>query len=200
MLALALAATLSQQGVRRTGTDDVTVAGVVDTLSGDHRLCQDEELLPAGTSAVELRSAAGGRPTLAVEALDAATGAPVARGASGRWQAATVTVPLRPPATRDRQVRICVSLRRPSAHAVAALYGEPSAEGPGATDGGLRLDGRVRLDYVRAGTPSWASFAPTIVARIGRAQALAGASAALLAGLLMLLATALAAWLLVRTS
>jgi len=200
-LALALTLTLSRASVRRTGTNDVTLAGVVETLRGAHRLCQDGELLPAGTAAVELTGVGRRRPELSVEALDAATGAPLATGASDAWRDdSRLTVRLHPAVGRERAVRVCVALRAPRAGTSAALYGEPAAGARSATDAGQRLGGRIRLDYVRGAPSSWASFAPTVLARLGRAHALSGSAVALLAGLLMLLTTALAAWLLVRTS
>jgi len=199
-LACAVGLALSQASVRRTGTDDVTISGVVETLRGAHRLCQDGELLPAGTAAVALTGAPARRPALRVDVLDAATGAPLAGGAAGAWSGSRLRVPLHPAAVRERRVRVCVALRAPRAPASAALYGGPAAGASSATDAGQRLGGRIRIDYLGAAPASWASFAPTVAARLGRAHALSGTSVGLLAALLMLLTIALAAWLLVRTS
>ncbi len=200
VLATGIAAALSHASVRRTGTNDVVVAGVVDTLRGAHRLCQDDELLPAGTGALELTVTGRGHPAMAVELLDTATGAPVAAGTTDAWGVASATVPLHPRIARDRDVHVCVGLHAPGAGAAAMLYGAPAAGAQSATDDGQRLGGRLRIDYVSSGARSWASFAPTVVARIGRTHAWSGTPVALFAALLTLLSISLAAWLLVRTS
>jgi len=200
VLATAIAVALSHASVRRTGTNDVVISGIVDTLHGAHRLCQDGELLPAGTTALELTVTGRRRPALAVELLDPATGAPVAAGTTDAWGEASATVRLRPRSVHERGVRVCVRLRTPGSGASAMLYGEPAAGEQSATDDGQRLGGRLRVDYVGTGSPSWASFAPTVVARIGRGHAWSGTSVALVATLLTLLSISLAAWLLARTS
>jgi hypothetical protein len=201
-LAGGLALALSQASVRRTGTNDVTVSGIADTLRGGHRLCQGGELLPADTTTVELTATAGGssRPALAVEALDASTHARVAAGIAARWRDESALVPLRPVPARDRPVRVCVRLCAPVVGAAAQLFGAPAERPDSATDDGEAVGGRIRLDYLRAGAQTWWSFAPTVAARIGRAHAWSGTSVALAAALLTLASIALAGWLLARPS
>lgn len=202
LLAGGLAVTLSRADVRTAGTDDVTVSGIVATLHGGDRVCQDGERVPAGAAAIALSAdhAGGPAPALTVELLDAATRARIAAGTTAvAWGLSTASVPLHPPVVRERAVRVCVALGARSS-GTARLLGAPAQGAQSATVRGTPLGGRLRVEYRRASAESWWAFAPTVVDRIGRGHAWSGASVALLAGLLTLTSILLAAWLLVRAS
>ena len=188
--------------MRRSGTNDVTVKGVVGTLRPGHQACQ-EESIPAGTVAISVSGSVSAHPLalLAVRVLDVATAAPLAAGAAPARPGAATTVTVHPALAHDGPVRVCLRLRTAATSARAQLYGSPTdSREPGATDDGNVLPGRIRLDYLRAGRPSWWSFAPTIVERLGRGRAWLGSAVAPLAALLVLISISAAAWLLVRQS
>lgn len=194
-----LVVTLAHAQPRRTGTNDVTVSGVVDTLTPGHRLCQDEPV-PAGTDMLRLPAVPAGRtsPGLSVELRDASTAAPIARGRLDAWSSAPARIPLRPRVARDRRATICLRI---AGSGRADVLGGPARGGPSATDDGRRLGGVVHFDYLRADAQSWWSFAPTVVTRLGRGRAwseTAAVAAAIAAGLLMLTSVLLAGWLLAR--
>ncbi|MBS1869131.1 MAG: hypothetical protein JSS99_05665 [Actinobacteria bacterium] len=203
-LAGGLVVVLSHAQVHQTGTNDVPLSVQVAALQGTQRVCQDGEHTVAGSAALRLTGAGGGggapAPALAVEVLDAATGAPLARGVAASWQGLHATARLRPPIARERPARVCVALAAPASAGGAALYGATAPPARSASAGGRPLDGRFRVEWLGAQARSWWSFAPTVVARVGRGHAFPGAWVALAAALLTSTSIALATWLLVRSS
>lgn len=202
LLAAGLAATLSHATVRRSGTNDVTVKGVVGTLRPGHQACQ-QELIPAGTAAVRVSADVSAHPfaPLAMQVLDLGTGASLAGGIASARPAAATTVTLHRALAHDADVRICLRLSTSASRAGAQLYGSlVDPQEPGATDNGNSLPGRIRLEYLRASRTSWWSFAPTVIERLGRGRAWFGSAAAAIVALLLLTSISAATWLLVRES
>jgi len=203
LLVAGLATTLSHAAVRRSGTNDVTVKTVIGTLRPGHQACQ-EEPIPARTAAIRVSGDVSGHPLapLAVQVRDAGTDTPLAAGAAGTRPERATTATLRPALARDAVASICVRLPTSAGAAAAAqLYGAPADAGEaGATDGGKALGGRIRFEYLRAGRPSWWSFAPTVAERLGRGRAWLGSAAAAIVALLVLTSISATAWLLVRES
>ena len=204
-LAGGLVVVLSHAQVRETGTNDVPLSVQVAALHGAQRVCQDGEHAVAETAALRLTGSGGGAgggaaPALAVELLDAATGAPLARGVAASWQGLHATARLRPPIAHERPARVCVRLAAPAGAGGAALYGATAPPAHSATADGRPLDGRFRVEWLGAQARSWWSFAPTVAARVGRGHAFPGAWVALAAALLTSTSIALATWLLVRSS
>lgn len=201
VLLAGLAATLAHASVRRTGTNDVTVKGVVDHVSGGRRICQDERM-PAETAAVSLSVArtGGSAPPLAVELIDAAQRTPFAGGSARGWSDGAAIAPLASPVAHERAVLLCVRLAAPHGGGSALLLGAPAERATSATRDGEPLGGRFRIDYLEDGARSWWSYAPMVAGRMARAGVWAGALVPLIAGLLVSLSIGLAAWLLARTS
>lgn len=199
-LAAGIVVVLSHAAVRRSGTDDVTIAAVLRSLHGSHRICQDGERIPAGTAALRVSILPESEPHASM-ALDVASegGAPVATAGSYRWEGDAAVFALRRPVARERAGRVCVQVRTHRRGGAVGLYGNPGAA-PSATSDGSAIRARVRIDDLRAGRASWWALAPTIATRIGRTRPWLGSAAPLVAALLVLGSISTAAWLLVRTS
>jgi hypothetical protein len=190
-IAALLAATLSHTAIRRTGSNDRrSNATVAEQRSAPLRVCQDGELLPHGTGTLRfaMTPPATGGPRLDVTLL--ARGRTVARGSDpSGWAGPDVVVPVRPIATRDGVVRVCVAL-------AASTGVDIGGEGSNTTRDGLA--GNMRIDYLRPAAQSWWSFAGTVVAHMGRGHAFGGPVVAWLAAVLTLVSGALVAQLLLR--
>jgi hypothetical protein len=147
-------------------------------------ICQADEVLPAGTSAVRLQLFAltGPRVTLAV----LAGGRTIAHGerAAG-WTGGSVTVPLSHVSGARTGVTLCFALALngdervtlTGARASAALAAQFSS-GP--------LPGRIDLEDLRPGQASWWSLLLAVARRMGLGRGAAGTWWALLAAALML--------------
>lgn len=200
LIAGGLLATLSRADVRRAGTNDVLVEAQVDALSGSHRVCQADERIPAGTAAVRVSAVREGSPptTVGVELLGAQGQGAVAAGSAPAADFEATVVPLRPHVAEELAGQLCLELRAAAPGASILLFGEPTDASRSAVEGGRHLEGRIRFEYLRAGSESWLAFAPTVVDRVGLGHAWSGTSVALLAALLALASIGVAAWLLVR--
>jgi hypothetical protein len=139
--------------------------------------CQDDEVLPAHTSAIRLSLSASTGPSVRVSL--AAGGREVASGARGSgWTGRAVTVALRPLRRTLKGVTVCVFLRPRHEHVV--MFGERTPRKIAATDRGRALPGRMSIEYLRPGSRSWASLAISIARRMGLGRAAAGTWNALL--------------------
>ncbi len=184
LLSLAIVLTLleSPMSVARTnkpaGIDEQQIAGA----TGSDRYCQPHELLPQGTSAIRvwLDAAAGPR----VRLLATADGRTIARGEhrSG-WSGGSVTVPVRPLSRSVAGVTVCASFRLHDEAVIVQGNATPAALA--AHDDHRTLAGRMWIEYLRAGSHSWAALIPSIVRRMGFGRAESGAWVALLALVLL---------------
>ncbi|HEX7292411.1 MAG TPA: hypothetical protein VF250_14925 [Conexibacter sp.] len=199
LLVVGVAAALTRAVPVRTGTNDTLAIAVLGGSVGRLDVCQDAELIPAGTGAVRVSLETTGTPgpALALVATNGRT--TVARGRLARgWSGSTATIPLRPVTRVQRPARICVTI---GASASVNVRGESSAEldaGPSATASGAELRGRLRFEYLEPARRSWWSQAGAIARRMGLGRAPAGVGVVVAALLLMLCAASLATWQLVR--
>ena len=158
-------------------------------------MCQADELLPRGTSALRLafNMALGAR--LSVEA--SAGGRVVAHGlrASG-WRGSDVTVPLTSTVSEAQHVTICMSFG--VSNEPVGLIGGQTQPAKAARDDGKPLPGRVKIEYLHTGSRSWWSLAPDVVRRMGLGRAWSGSWVALLVAALMLATLAVGGWIAVR--
>lgn len=159
--------------------------------------CQGGEVLPRQISAVRLGIGAFLGPRVTVEVL--AQERVIARGVRGAgWTGGTVTVPMNAEPSARSGVEVCF---------VAALNGDESATLSGAktparlaaSGPGGPLRGRVRIEYLRAGSSSWWSLAPSVARRMGLGHAWSGTWSAVLALALMASVAALCIRLTLRT-
>lgn len=199
LLVVGVAATLTRAVPVRLGTNGMLTRGVLGGSVGRLDVCQDAELIPAGTGAVRVSLETRGAPGPALSLVAANGGATIGRGTlAAGWSGRTATIPLRPVTRGQRAGRLCVTI---GASSSVAVRGEPPVEsntGPTATGGGADLGGRMRFEYLAPERRTWWSQIGTIAGRMGFGRAPGGSTVAFAAALLMLGAASLALRQLVR--
>lgn len=190
LLAGGLAHVLGQRAQRRAGADGVWIQGVVPVRAGA-TACQGRELLPAGTTALDI-PATTSRPTL----VTVRRGGRVLDRVAAPAATATVTAPIAPPSHDVANVQVCL---RFATH--ATLLGGPTPPQDGAlTIDGAGYEGSFPVTYLLPGRRSWWDVAPRVAARVGRGRGpWTAGSAAWLIGALVLASLALAGWVVLRT-
>jgi hypothetical protein len=193
-----LAVVLLEKAPRRSGSDLTPNGSFVAVLDAGQWTCQEGELLPADTSAIQPTIGTYGKPgpPLAVT-LTGPHGELLSSGglASG-WAGGVVRIPIRHVSTTTTEVRVCLRDGGPGPIALAGALPDPGLHMEVA---GKTVEGRLRYDYMRPGRESWLALLPTIVyrstfAKAGPLRHWAWAAALVL----MLLAIALAARTVVR--
>jgi hypothetical protein len=195
MLLLALTAfvlTRAPPRVVRVGEPN-TGTGLL--IAGDAEVCQANETLPAGVSAIRLSLLTYFGPAVRVK-LSAGPSV-LAHGARGPgWSGTAVTVPVSPRRRAVAHVRLCVNVApnseligftgvRASARRAAVLNGEP-------------MNVRLGVEYLAAGRGSWWTRILAVARHIGIGHALSGTWVALLIAALVAGVGGLAARLLLR--
>lgn len=180
LIAVGLGVTLSGApvSVARTSSNREENLGYT---SESHTLCQSNEQLPRGTSAIRLQLGTFTGPRLALEAYAGKRLVDSGERGSG-WTGRSVTVALRHVPTTNMTVQLCVSWAMggsESVHVMGELTGPSSA---------LRIDGspergRFGVEYLRPGRSSWLSLASGIAHRLGLGRAPSGTWIAVLAAL-----------------
>ncbi|HTU77357.1 MAG TPA: hypothetical protein VMF09_01200 [Solirubrobacteraceae bacterium] len=196
LLAIALGLTLARSPavVARKSDTPVTEDRLAVTATSA-RYCQSEEQLPAGASAIRLSLAADTGPRVDVSVSSG--GRTLTSGTQGAgWTGRVVTVPVRPLARTVGAVTVCASVR-PRFEQVL-VFGVPAAPALAARDGRQTLPGRMTIEYLRRGSRSWASLAPSIARRLGLGRTAAGTWNALLAVELLVAIGVLASMLVLK--
>jgi hypothetical protein len=154
-------------------------------------VCQGNEQVPAGTTAIRLSLEALLGPRLSVEVLS--NRAVLTRGTTGAgWSDEVVTVPVKRVASATRDATVCFKfvLRDET----VTMNGAASPPAVAAVRNGSALPGRLNLEYLRPGNRSWLSQASSIVQRMGLGHAWSGTWIAPILLLLMLGVAALVSW------
>jgi hypothetical protein len=163
---------------------------------GPISVCQGDEVLPAGTSAIRLliHSPMVG-PRVSVEVL---AGARVLTGGTrgSGWTAGAVAVGVRPLARTASGVSVCFAIAR--SPWLVGLTGKRAGPAVAARAEGQVLPGRVGIEYLRAGRRSWWSRALVIARQMGLGHAGGGAWIPLSVLALIASLTGLSSWLAVR--
>jgi hypothetical protein len=193
LLVIGLAAVLTRSAPVRTGTNEMVATDALGGSVGRVDVCQDTELIPAGTGAVRVSLETTGRRGPALSLLATDGDATIGRGTlAAGWSGATAAIPLRPVTREPRSARVCVTV---GASASVTLRGDASADpsaGAPATAAGSVLSGRMRFEYLAPERRSWWSQIGAIARRMRFGHAVGGASVALVTALLMLAAAGLA--------
>jgi hypothetical protein len=175
-----------------------TDAVMFGSSSLGERVCQPDELLPRGTTAIRVWLEAVIGPAVTVEALSGTR--LVTRGARGTgWTAGSVTVPVHPVDQSVTHSTICINMDPASepiglqgvktSRALAAfdrqgpLPTTRSGSTPQYREG--PLPGRLMIEYLRPGSDTWLSLITSVARRMGLGHATSGVLTALLAIALM---------------
>jgi hypothetical protein len=170
---VAVVATLSGSRLRVAATNSIAIKSEVGKFPPGGEVCQGQETIPRRTSAIRPSLFAYTGPSVRFEAV--AAGRVVARGERGSgWTGSVVTIPIRPAPRAIADVKICFALA-PRDEEPVKIYGEPSPPDLAARDrGGEALEGRFRVEYLRAGGRSWWSLASPVARRMGFGHAAGG--------------------------
>jgi hypothetical protein len=178
-----LAATLARSPLVVAGTNSITSVNTVGATKGPVRVCQGNEVLPAGTTTIRMWLASNVKPAVAVAVL--AGSRTVASGTQvGGWLGKVTTIPVTRVSHALYGVKVCFSFDR--AVQAVELLGGPS----GNPALGEEPD-KVLIEYLRPGPSPWWSLVGSVAQRIGMGRAPAGVLAAGTPPALMALATIL---------
>jgi hypothetical protein len=196
LVAIAIAVTLSGSPVAVVRTNFIPPNQTLAEAAGDAGACQAGEELPRGATAIRLGLQSVIGPRVGVTAL--AGGHVLTSGVVGSgWAAGSVTIPVRPVARTTPDARICFRLG-PTREKVG-IEGEPTSAAIAVrTREGTALPGRMKIEYVRAGSSSWWSLASGVARRMGIGRAPAGTWIVLLLAALMGAVVATASWVTLR--
>jgi hypothetical protein len=200
------ALTLTRSPPRVVGVGTTTDAGSMLPLArtlGDANVCQANEALPAGVSAIRLTLGAEYGSNVHVKAYSGSQ--VLTEGARGpEWTSGSVTVPVRLLSRAASHVTLCFDLS-PNSEPIYFLgnktpVSETAVMYAGTTHTGQPLDGRVGVEYLASGRGSWWSRILFVARHMGVGHALGGTWVTLLIAALMAGVGALAIRLTVRES
>jgi hypothetical protein len=181
--------------VVRVGQSQNVEVGRVDAAV---EICQAEEMLPAGVSAIRLSVAAYFGSRIRVEVSSGSrllTGGK--RGAD--WTSKSVTVPVTPINHSMSNVRLCLGIGPNQEHIY--VFGAPAPQRESAVlSSGRPLGHRIGVEYLAAGRASWWSRLLTVARHMGLGRALPGTWVVLLIAALLATVGSLSLWLTVRES
>ncbi len=189
LLLVGVCLTLTRHPVGIVASNGVRHVGEVATLSSGATICQGDESLPAGTTAIRLALFALVGPR--VELRVSSGTRTLTRGELGSgWTAGTATVPVARLPQAESDVTICATLGQ-TVRSVSAL-GQESAPVRRAFMAGRRLPGQMGIEYLRSSASSWWSSILPVARRMGLGHAPAGTWVVLLLAALMLAAIVIA--------
>jgi Predicted membrane protein (DUF2142) len=196
LLALgALTLTRAPPRVVRVGT---TTNTQLASTTGDVTVCQANEALPAGASAIRLSLAAYYGSQVRMRASSGSR--VLTEGSRGPdWTSRSVTVPVTPLEHGASQVTLCIALG-PNSEPIQFWGIDTPAREAAVTGAGQRFGGRVGVEYLAAGQGSWWSRILPVARHMGIGHALSGTWVALLIAALVAAAGLLAIRLALRES
>jgi hypothetical protein len=197
LMALALALTLSSAPAvvappAVVPTHPVTIYPKLAVTQHGSSICQGDETLPRGTTAMRFSLKALIGPRIAVKALAGARVVTSGERAPG-WTSDTVTVPVKRVARAVAHTKVCLAFAL--SDETVDMAGERTSPARAAiAGGGQALPGRMNIEYLRPGNRSWWSLALSTARHLGLGRAWAGTWIALLALLLIMVTIALTIW------
>jgi hypothetical protein len=192
LMALALVLTLSGSPTTVAPTHPIPIDAELGTTDHGSRVCQSDETVPRGTTALRFSLKALIGPRISVTA--AARGRLVTSGdRNAGWTAGSVTVPVRRVTRTVAHAKVCLAFAL-SEETVEMAGGRTSRARAAVTNGGQVLPGRIKIEYLLRGDRSWWSLALATARRLGLGRAWAGTWVALVAFALMVAVLALTGW------
>ena len=190
LIAIAIAATLSRSPPAVVGKSSVATVVPVAKTRGNAVFCQGGETLPGGTSAIRLWLHTNVNPPVQVAVFSGSHVVTRGRQRPGRLTEA-LAIPVTPVARAITGARVCFKFG-PAVEPVILLGGVIPHPRPG------QAQAELEVEYLRAGTRSWWSLAPSVARRVGLGRAPSGTWVALVPILLMAVAGVLALGLIQR--
>lgn len=184
---------------RVLATNSVAEEGALtNTPDGTVRICQTDERIPRGTTAISGSLEAFTGPSLDVTVTSGSK--VLAEGTLGSgWSGRSIPISVREVRRSYSPAKVCFS-----SHTVIepiAVVGDPQSRLAGElTSNGKRVTGHIRVDYLRRGEKSWLARAGSIVTDMGRGRAWSGGWVAPFVIVLMMAAAALASLQTLRSS
>jgi hypothetical protein len=192
--AIAIAVSLAPLEVARTSSSPANAK--LGFSYGPATVCQEDETLPAHTSAIRLlihSPLIGPQVTLAVLAGERV----LVGGTRGSgWTAGAVAVPVRPLPHPVSGVSLCFAVAR--SPWLVGLTGRRTLPSAAARFDGRAMTGRIGVEYLRQGRRSWWSRALPIATEMGLGHAIGGPLLPLLVLALMLSLAGLSSLLILR--
>lgn len=166
------------------------------TITGDAEVCQANEVLPAGISAIRLSAGAYFGPRIRLKAF--AGSRVITEGEKGPvWTGTSVTVPVKPVSQTASHVKLCIEIG-PNSELVF-FRGAPASLSETATYGpGAPLGGRLGVEDLASGQGSWWSQILHVARHMGIGHALDGTWVVLLIAALVAAVGVLAVGLVLR--
>lgn len=196
LLAVVGALTLTQAPPRTVrGAGSKGEAPIGQTF-GEVEVCQANEVLPAGVSAIRMAMWAffGTR----VHATVSSGSRVLTEGTRDPdWTGSTVTVPVTPLKRTASPVKVCFHIG-PNSESLLLLGTEASPSNAATSGSGERLAGRMSLEYLAPGQSSWWSRILQVARHMGIGHALTGTWVVLLIFALMAATGVLAIGLVLR--
>jgi Predicted membrane protein (DUF2142) len=186
LLAIAIVARVSRSPLLVVGTNSVEPTAHLVVRKGETSLCQSNEVLPLGTSAMRLWISVNIGPRVTVAALSGSRVIAQGEQSSG-WTGAVVTIPIAPVPRRSSEATVCIGLG-PLVERIYLVGGQSHQRGGGPST-------KMRIEYLRPGGRSWWTKASSVARRMGLDRDPGGAWIALIPLVLMAAATALTALL-----
>lgn len=162
-----------QEGVKSEAT--------VGTTTGTATVCQNDETIPGGVTAIRIGLDATFGPPVSVRAY---SGSRILTSGSRapNWEGSSVTVQVKPLAHAATHVKLCLYV--PANSSLLQLYGAQTDAQQAAIGLGGRLSGRYRVEYLTASRNSWWSRIHSVARHIGLGHFTGGSWIALLAAIL----------------
>ncbi len=187
--------------VRKGASTNIATQLAFAGTRGDATVCQADETLPAGISAVRVWLGAeyGARVHVTLVSGERV----LTDGSRGPdWTSGSVTVPVASIGSSASQVKLCIEIG-PNSEPIFFLGNETSKQEAAlmytpSSAVGQRLDGRLGVEYLEAGQGSWWSRILSVARHMGVGHALTGTWVALLIAGLVVAASAFAIGLALR--
>jgi hypothetical protein len=196
LVAIAIAVTLSGSPVVVIHRNSNVAVGTFAETQSNAAACQDNEVLPGGTSMIRLSLTSDAGPNTSVSVLQ--DGHLLTSGSVGSgWTGGSVAVPVKAVDRTSEHVRVCFQLG-PTTETVGIIGEHTGAAVAAFGKEGTTLAGRFRIEYLRRGSSSWWSEALMVARRMGLGRAPSGTWIVLPLLAVMCAVVAGASWLAVK--
>jgi hypothetical protein len=180
LTAVAIGVTLTGSPTTLISTNRVPINALLadgNNPSESKKVCQANEVLPQGTSAIRTWVEDIVGPKVTVEALSGTRILTSGTRPPG-WIGGTVTVPVTPVRRTTSHVEVCFTLN--PTYENTSMFGDSAPPAIRAIAGGQSLPGRLRIEYLKPDRRSWSSLALPVVRRMGLGRAPSGIAVVLL--------------------